>query len=152
MIFSHLPWWANIIALAVILVVKYAIIQGIERTPAYTNRMGSGKGWMAVNNVVAGLNAAVTLAILFFLCSFFWAFVLAVVDGAIHWLIGYWKVKKMFPKISKGNVQTAIVWWKQAKTWIAGMHLASYIGIASWVVEFVSSHGSNWASVVQFFQ
>lgn len=151
MLFSHLPWWANIIALAVILVIKYFIIGFIEKSPAYQTRMSTGKGWMAINNVEAGLNGIVTAAILFFLGSLFWALALGILDAAIHWLVGYWKVKKMFPKISDKNIATAQGWFTSAKTWIATLHIASYAGIASWVVEYATGHANTWSTLLSIF-
>lgn len=139
MLFSLLPAWAVIVVLALILVAKYWVINRIEKTPYYHAQV-DGKGWMAMTNIIAGLNAIVTAALLLLPAGLFWAITLGLVDGIVHWLVGYWKVKKMWPKIDAGNIADGQAYLKKASKWVLALHGASYVSIATYVVDFVTKH------------
>jgi hypothetical protein len=140
MFFTALPVWANLLILAVLLVVKYFAINAIEKTTYYTSRMASGVGWMAANNIIAGLNAVVTFLILLIPAGLAWSIILGIGDGLLHWLIGYWKVKKMWPKISASNVADGEAYAKKAAGWVMAIHASSYLTLASYVTSYLTSH------------
>lgn len=144
MLFSLMPAWAVIVVLALVLLGKSWVIGRIEKTPFYHDRM-VGKGWMAVTNVIAGLNGLVTAALLLIPAGLFWAIVLGIVDAAIHWLVGYWKVKKMWPRVDAGNIAEGKELLTKAGKWVLALHGASYLSISAYVVDFVSKH-PEWTS------
>lgn len=151
MFFSFLPAWANFAFLAVLLIAKYFLIGQIEKTQYYIDRM-TGKGWMAATNVMAGLNGLVTALVLLIPAGLHWAIVFAVIDAAIHWLIGYYKHKKMLPHIDAGNIETAKTWLSQAWTWVSTIHAASYVSIATSIFTFVQQHPTALSQVLTWIK
>lgn len=139
MIDYHWPFWANIILIAVLLLAKYFILDRVTKTMYYTNAV-KGKGWMATLNISAGVNALVTAIVFVFAVHLPWAILLGVADFAIHWLIGYWRIKKHWPVISSGNVTEAKGWVTSAWKWVTTIQVASYVSMASWVLDFVDKH------------
>lgn len=121
MLFTHLPFWAILVVLACLLLGKGWAIGQIEKTDFYTDRI-TGKGWMALTNIIAGLNGLVTFALLLLPAGFFWAVTLGLADTAVHWLVGYWKVKKMWPKVDAGNLADGEAFLSKASKWVAALH------------------------------
>lgn len=144
MLFAHLPVWGTIVVLVLLLLAKGWAIGRIEKTAYYHDRV-TGKGWMAVTNIIAGLNGLVTFALLLLPAGLFWAITLAIVDAAVHWLVGYWKVKKMWPKVDAGNIADGQAFLAKVGKWILTLHSATYLSIASWAVDLSTQH-PEWAS------
>lgn len=140
--FFHFPIWANWLFLVLALVVKYIVVDQIEKT-AWYNTTTSGKTWMPQVLIVAGLNAIVTIGILFFLVGLFWAIVLGFIDFAIHFLVGYWKQKHKLPTVSAGNVVVAKGWFKKLLSYAGAIHVTSYLGIASSVMGLMTNKGTG---------
>ena len=144
MLLSFLPAWGAIAALAIVLIAKYFLIAKIEKSPFYAAQV-TGKGWMATLLIISGLNAIVTGALLLLVTGLFWAVVITILDFALHFLTGYYKIKKALPKIDAGNVDEAKSWFASATKWIAALHGTSYISIAVYVYDFVAKH-PEWAT------
>lgn len=150
MFFAHLPIWANFIILALALVAGYFVVNRIEKTTWYANLL-AGKHWMAMLNIVSGLHAVVTAGLLFVFAGFFWSIVLGIGDGALHWVVGYWKLKKAMPKVDDGNIQDAEAFLGKIWKWIAALHVSSYVGLATYVIDYVQQHPETFKAVLAYF-
>lgn len=129
MLFSILPFWGVVVLLAALLVAKHFAIGLVEKTQFYLTRV-QGQGWMGALNTVAGLNGLASAAIFFLPAGLSWAVTLAFLDAAIHWLVGYYKIKHKLPTVSSGNVATAV-------SWLSVIHGSTYISMISYVVKFL---------------
>lgn len=129
MFLSILPFWGLVAVLAVLFLVKHFAVAAIEKTQYYLSRV-QGQHWMGALNTVAGLNALCTAAILFLPVGLMWALTLAFCDLAVHWLVGYWKIKHKLPTVSSGNVATAF-------SWLSLIHGSTYLSIITAVVKFL---------------
>lgn len=139
MLTHYLPLWGSIVVLAAVLIAKYLVISRVERTTFITHLL-DGKGWMAILNIISALNALVTFGLLLLVCGVFWAAVAALLDFAMHWFMGYYKAKKAMPTIDQGNIAQAEAWLTKIGKWFAAIHSASYIAIATAVIDFVQKH------------
>jgi len=140
------PLWANLGILIVLLMTKWLGIKYVEKTAAY-RQLIVGKGWMATASLTAGVNALVMFVLLFLWVGTGWGLVLALVDGAIHWLLGYWQKKHQLPTLSAGNVSTGMLWWSEVKSWVSAIHVGTYVTIAGWVMSYGLGHSSSIGTV-----
>jgi hypothetical protein len=149
---SQWPWWANLIALAIILFVKHLIVQRIENTAAYKAKMSQGQGWMAFLNVISGLNGILTFLIFLIPVGLVWAIVYGLIDVAVHWLLGYYKIKKQLPTVSAGNVTTAKGWFGDILSWYQSLSGVSYLSMAASAIGLLSGKGSLLTTVESFLK
>lgn len=147
---SHWPFWANILALFIVLVIKHFLVNFIQQSSAYKAKMAQGQGWMAFLNVAAGLNGILTFLIFLIPVGRLWALVYGLIDFSIHWLLGYYKTKGKLPTVSTGNVQTAKGWLSSLGDWYHSLNGASFLGMAASAVTLLQSKGSIVTDVLKF--
>jgi len=146
MLMHLLPFWATVIALAAVLIAKYILIGRISKL-AIVSQLVAGKGWMATLLITAALNGVVTLGLMLFVVGFGWSLFAAILDFAFHFFAGYYKVKKTIPKVDAGNLVDAQDWLVKVGKWFAAFHSASYIGLATSVIELAQKH-PEWVTKV----
>lgn len=146
------PIWGNILALFIVLLVKHFLVELIQKTPAYSQAMAKGQGWMAFLNVNSGLNAILTFLIFVIPAGRFWAVVYAVIDFLVHFIFGYYRAKGRLPTISQGNLVTAKGWLTSLGKWYTGINSASYLGMAGAAVTLISGKGSLLTDVLNFLK
>lgn len=149
---SHWPFWANILVLTVILIVKHFLVNLIQTTTTYKTQMAKGQGWMATLNVVSGLNGILTFLIFLIPVGRLWAILYAIIDFAIHWFLGYYKIKGQLPTVSQGNVATAKGWLVSLGNWYHSINTAGFLGMAASAVTLLQSKGSILTDVLSFLQ
>lgn len=132
MIFSHFSIWGIALILAFFFVLKYYAIAWILKT-SYAEARTQGQTWVASLMTNACLNAVIDFVILFFFAGLLWAIVISLIDGAFHYLTGYWKKRGHLPAIDlKNEMNVAAV--------ISFLHTNSYLGLAAIVVGYLFPH------------
>jgi hypothetical protein len=88
-----------------------------------------GKGW--VTSILANsiVNSIGTFVILFLTIGLHWSVFFAFIDGAIHYLLGYWKKRQHLPAANWKNLSEAY----QIVTFI---HSLTYVGFLAAVFKW----------------
>lgn len=132
MIFSHFSIWGIALVLAFFFVLKYYAVAWILKTD-YAQQQTAGQTWVASLMTNACLNAILDFVILFFFAGLFWAIIISIIDGAFHYLTGYWNKRGHLPVVNLKNEMNVV-------KVISFLHTNSYLGLAAIVMGYLFPH------------
>lgn len=142
MLFSHMSITAITIVLLLAFIVKYYAVGWILKTN-YAIANTKDQGWVGALITNSVLNGILTVIILFFFAGPYWAAVIAVADGCLHYLMGYWKKRKHLPTVNQTNLLNLY-------DAINFLHTTSYVGIVALVIKYLFPNSPAAHIVDQF--